>query len=68
MTAPEIRAARHALGLSVREFARAVTDPARSADGKPAVSPRNVRYWETGRLDVPEFVQTRVQKMLAGQH
>ena len=64
MTAPEIRAARLRLHMSVREFARAVTDPHRSACGKPAVSPRNVRYWETGRLHVPEFVEIRVRQLL----
>lgn len=64
MTATEIRAARLRLHMSVREFARAVTDPTRSACGKPPVSERNVRYWEAGRLDVPEFVEARVRHLL----
>lgn len=66
MTAREIRSARLALRLSVREFSATVTDPARTALGYPPVSARSVRYWETGERTVPEFVQARVTKMLAG--
>lgn len=65
MTPRDIRAARRRLGLTVRQFAQAVTDPARTAAGMGPVSARNVRYWEAGKKPVPPFVVDRIAWLVA---
>lgn len=64
MTPREIRSARLALRMSIREFAAAVTDPTRTACGYPPVSARSVRHWEAGERPVPEFVERRVRQLM----
>lgn len=65
MTATDLRNARIRLGLSVREFAAAITDPARTAAGMPSVAARTVRHWENDEWPVPEFVEDRIGQLLA---
>lgn len=50
MTPANFKKARHALGLSVAQMARALSDP--DGDGTP-VNPRTVRRWEAGSQDIP---------------
>jgi DNA-binding transcriptional regulator YiaG len=47
MTPADLKAARHALGLSAEGFARLVSPPERPSDG------RTVRRWEAGDRDIP---------------
>lgn len=51
MTPADLKATRHALGLSAEGFARAVG----------AKSGRNVRRWESGERDIPGPVKVLVR-------
>lgn len=55
MTPQELKAARHALGLSAEGFASWVN----------VSNGRTVRYWEAGQRDIPGPVQVLVKAALA---
>jgi len=61
MTPQELKAARHALGLSARGMAAALSDPDNPQGHQ--VNPRTIRRWETG-LQIPGPVIRCVRYML----
>jgi len=62
MTPTELKAARHALGLTARGMAEALSDPDNPQGHQ--VDPRTIRRWETG-LQIPGPVIRCVRYMLA---
>lgn len=63
MTPAQLKAARHALGLSARGMAAALSNP----DAEKPVDKRTVRRWEDGSQNVPGPVMVAVEFMLAAQ-
>lgn len=61
MTPRELKAARHALGLSVGGLAALLTDPAHD---KPPIDPRTIRRWESGQRDIPHPAVVLVKLMV----
>lgn len=59
MTPSDLKAARHALGLSAEGFARLVSPPERPSDG------RTVRRWEAGDRDIPGPVIVLLSAIMA---
>ena len=59
MTPQELKSIRHALGLSVKGLAFALSEP-----GHKAVNPRTVRRWETGQQDIQGPVAVAMRLML----
>lgn len=62
MTPQQLKSARHALGLSCRELANALSDPDRE---HRKVHPRTIRRWEAGSQDIPGPAVVAVKLLLA---
>lgn len=59
MTPDELKSIRHALGLTVRGLADALSEP-----GHKPVNPRTVRRWETGEQDIQGPVAVALRLLL----
>tara|TARA_Y100000401_G_scaffold49939_1_gene38911 strand:+ start:1565 stop:1780 length:216 start_codon:yes stop_codon:yes gene_type:complete len=59
MTPQELKSVRHALDLSVKGLADALTEP-----GHKPVNPRTVRRWEDGTQDIQSPVAVALRLML----
>ena len=57
MTPAELKAARHRLGLSVRQMADAL-------DPSEPPNPRTVQRWEAGDSRIPRWVPPRLEALL----
>lgn len=61
MTPQQFKSARHALKLSARGMARALSDP---DTPERQVNPRTIRRWESGEQDIPGPAVVAVTMML----
>ena len=59
MTPDELKRIRHALGLTIRGLANALSEP-----GHKPVNPRTVRRWETGEQDIQSPVAVALRLLL----
>jgi transcriptional regulator with XRE-family HTH domain len=63
MTPNQLKEARHALGLTLREMAHELSDD-EHASTVPPTDPRTIRRWEAGDRDIPHAVVKLVRRMM----